>query len=485
MLDKIIGEGITFDDVLLVPQRSDVVPSEVSTETRFSRRVGLNLPISSAAMDTVTEANLAIALAQEGGIGIIHKNLSIEAQVREVDKVKRSANGVILDPVTMPPHETVQHARELMEKQNISGVPITESGRLVGILTRRDLRFIGDPAKRVADVMTRKNLVTAPLGTTLEDAKAILHRNKVEKLLLTDGKDALRGLITIKDLDKLARFPKASRDGRGRLRVGAAVGVRDDERASALIRAGVDVLVVDTAHGHSRNVLDAVRRIKGQHDIDVVAGNVATTAAVRDLAEAGADAVKIGIGPGAICTTRIIAGVGVPQLTAILECAPAARERGLPCIADGGIRNSGDLAKAIAAGADAVMVGSLFAGMAESPAETVLYQGRSYKVCRGMGSLGAMIEGSKERYGQSEVADRDKLVPEGVEGLVPFRGPLSEFVYQLAGGLRASMGYNGAATIAQFQERARFLRVSPATQRENHPHDIIITKEAPNYWADR
>ncbi len=476
-------EGVTFDDVLILPDQSDILPADVDTVTQLTRRIRLPIPILSAAMDTVTEAGLAIALAQEGGMGVIHRNLSPEAQAREVEKVKRSENGVIVDPVTLPPNETIGRARRIMSEFNISGVPIVDGRRIVGILTSRDLRFQPDDAKRISDVMTREDLVTAPPGTTLEQAKTILHERKVEKLLLVDEDHELRGMITIKDIDKYSRYPNACRDARGRLRVGAAVGVADDDRVARLVEADVDLIVVDTAHGHSKRVLEAVRRIKKANDVDVMAGNIATAAAARDLVEAGADAVKVGIGPGSICTTRMIAGIGVPQLTAIMEVAEIARAANVPLVADGGIRYSGDITKAIAAGADAVMIGGLFAGLEEAPGETILYQGRAFKLYRGMGSLGAMIAGSKERYGQAG-ARPDKLVPEGVEGRVPYKGTLADFVYQLVGGLRAGMGYVGAATIPELQTRARFIRVSPASLHESHPHDIFITREAPNYRSD-
>ncbi len=479
-------EGLTFDDVLLVPQRSEVLPRDVALETRFSRRVPLNIPLSSAAMDTVTEWQLAVALAREGGIGVIHRNLSVEVQIREVDKVKRSANGIILDPVTLPPTATMAQARELMARYNISGLPIVEAGqRVVGILTSRDCRFQTSDDTPVARVMTSGRLVTAPPDTSLDEAREKLYKHKVEKLIIVDDEERLRGLITMKDLDMLEAFPNSATDTRGRLRVGAAVGVHDDERAAGLVGAGVDVLVVDTAHGHSGNVIETVRRLKAAHpDVDVVAGNVATAEAALALAEAGADGVKVGIGPGSICTTRIVAGVGVPQLTAILEVAGAMAGRDVPVIADGGIRFSGDLVKALAAGASAVMVGSLFAGLKESPGEQILYKGRSFKAVRGMGSLGAMVEGGKERYRQGHVDEADKLVPEGIEGMVPYKGRLSPFVYQLVGGVRAGMGYVGARTLGELWERARFMRVSPAGMRESHPHDVTITKESPNYFQE-
>jgi IMP dehydrogenase len=479
--EKFVGDGITFDDVLLVPAKSDVVPSEVQTDTKLSRNIRLKIPICSAAMDTVTESALAIALAQEGGIGIIHKNLSAERQALEVSKVKRSEAGVIRDPVTLPSDRTVADAQEVMEQQHISGIPIVDGKELVGILTNRDLRFHPDSSRRISDVMTRR-LITAKPGTTLEQAKEILHSSKVEKLLLVDGHKRLKGLITIKDIEKLNQFPNASRDDRGRLIAGAAVGPNDMGRVQALIEADVDVICVDTAHGHSAGVLTCVREIKKRFDIQVIAGNVATGEAARDLVEAGADGVKVGIGPGSICTTRVIAGVGVPQVTAIHRCAEAVG-REVPIIADGGIRFSGDITKAVAAGAHCVMIGGLFAGLAESPGEVIYYKGRSFKLCRGMGSLGAMVKGSSDRYSQRR-SRPDKLVPEGVEGRVPYKGPLADFVYQLVGGLRAGMGYCGATSIHELRENGRFIRVSSASVAEGHPHDITITKEAPNYTLE-
>jgi IMP dehydrogenase len=477
MFDRMLYKAITFDDVLLEPALSDVVPRDADVRTQLTRSISLNIPILSSPMDTVTESDLAIALAQEGGIGIIHRNLSIAVQTREVDKVKRSENGIITDPVTLPPEETVGNARRLMEQQKISGVPITVNGFLKGILTRRDLRFLTDNSQRIAEVMTKSHLVTAPESTTLEEAERILMKNKVEKLLLVDDEYRLRGLITIKDIDKLQKFPQACKDTRGRLRVGAAVGVHDYERAESLIKAGVDVLVVDSAHGHSRNVIDSVRELKKRTAIDVIAGNIATEAAARALVEAGADAVKVGIGPGSICTTRVVSGVGVPQVTAISN---AAKGVGVPVIADGGIRYSGDITKAIAAGANSVMIGGLFAGVAESPGQTILYKGRSFKAYRGMGSLGAMASGSGDRYNQAGEPN-SKLVPEGVEGRVPYKGPLGPFVQQMVGGLRAGMGYCGARTIEELRTRTRFIQVSAASVQESHPHDIFITQEAPNY----
>jgi IMP dehydrogenase len=480
MQDRIAYQGITFDDVLLEPGYSDVLPKDVDVRTQLTRSIRLNLPILSSPMDTVTESDLAIALAQEGGIGIIHKNLTIPEQTREVDKVKRSENGIITDPITLPPDETVGTARRIMEEHKVSGVPITVNGYLRGILTRRDLRFLADNNVKISQVMTKDKLVTATENTTLEDAERILTENKVEKLLLIDDNKILRGLITIKDIDKLTNFPNACKDKRGRLRVGAAVGVRDYERAASLIKAGVDVLVVDSAHGHSSNVIETVRELKRQFDIDVIAGNVATAEGARALVDAGADAVKCGIGPGSICTTRVISGVGVPQVTAVYQSAQGVAGR-VPIIADGGIRYSGDIAKALAAGAHSVMLGSLLAGLAESPGDTIIFKGRSFKSYRGMGSLGAMMAGSKDRYRQEVASGRDKLVPEGVEGRVPYKGPLAPFIYQLVGGLRAGMGYCGTRNIEELRTRARFIMVSAASVQESHPHDIAITQEAPNY----
>ena len=503
---KIVHDGITFDDVLLIPARSDFVPSDADTHTRLTRGIELNIPLISAPMDTVTEAALAIALAQEGGIGIIHKNLSAENQAREVEKVKRSENGVIVDPMTLPPTATIGTARKVMREYNVSGIPIVEGGdesgarvsgmgaagngkapKLVGIMTRRDLKFQEDDNRRIGDVMTKEGLVTAPEETTLDEAERILFKAKVEKLLLVDREGRLAGLITMRDIDKLHQFPNSCKDKRGRLRVGAATGVRDFGRVEALIKAGVDVVVVDTAHGHSKNVVETVREIKKRWDIQVIAGNIATAEGAKDLIDAGADGVKVGIGPGAICTTRIVSGVGVPQITAIFQAcsvAESAAAGGVPVIADGGIRHSGDITKAIAAGASAVMMGSLFAGLDESPGELVIHQGRRYKTYRGMGSMGAMIQGSSDRYGQAGVRDRGKLVPEGVEGRVPYRGPLGDFVYQLVGGLRAGMGYCGTRNIEQLRKQAKFCRVSAASMAESHPHDITITKESPNYMVE-
>jgi IMP dehydrogenase len=482
MSDHDLREGLTFDDVLLVPRHSDVIPKDARLATRFSRGVALSIPISSAAMDTVTEEKLAVALAREGGIGVIHRNLSIEGQIREVDKVKRSANGVILDPVTLAPNATIREAREIMTRHNISGLPIVEGKTVVGILTRRDCRFQTSDDTPVGRLMTRENLVTAPPGTSLEEARQLLYKHKVEKLIIVDKAMKLHGLITMKDVDMLAAYPNSATDKRGRLRVAAAVGVLDYERCEGLVTAGVDVLVVDTAHGHSTNVMTTVKELKRRFDVDVVAGNVATAEGARDLVTAGVDGVKVGIGPGSICTTRIVAGVGVPQLTAIREVAHELKDSGVPLVADGGIRFSGDVVKALAAGASCVMLGSLFAGLEESPGEVILYKGRSFKAVRGMGSIGAMQQGSKERYRQGDIRDADKLVPEGIEGMVPYRGKLSAYVYQLIGGVRAGMGYCGAATISELWERARFIRITAAGMKESHPHDVTITKESPNYY---
>jgi IMP dehydrogenase len=481
MLDRISYKGITFDDVFLEPAYSDVVPREVDLRTNLTKNIKLNIPILSSPMDTVTESDLAIALAQEGGMGIIHKNLSIIDQTREVDKVKRSENGIITDPITLPPEEKVVNARRIMEQNKISGVPITVNGHLKGILTRRDLRFLTNSNQQISEVMTRENLVTAPENTTLEEAETILTENKVEKLLLVDDKFILKGMITIKDIDKLSSFPSACKDRRGRLRVGAAVGVFDFERVESLIKAGVDVVVVDSAHGHSKNVIETVRKIKSMFSIDLIAGNVATLEGARALVDAGADAVKVGIGPGSICTTRMISGVGVPQITAINQVASGLKELGVTVIGDGGIRYSGDITKAIAAGANCVMLGSLLAGLAESPGQIILYKGRSFKTYRGMGSQGAMMAGSKDRYQQSGESTIDKLVPEGVEGRVPYKGPLSPFIYQLVGGLRAGMGYCGTKDIEELRTKTKFIQVSGASVAESHPHDISITHEAPNY----
>lgn len=480
--EKIIMEGITFDDVLLIPQRSEVLPKEIDLTTHLTKKIKLNIPLMSAAMDTVTEAKFAIAIAREGGIGIIHKNMSIERQATEVDKVKRSENGVIVNPFYLHPDHTLAEADELMGKFKISGVPITdESGKLVGILTNRDLRFEKDFSKQISQVMTHENLITAPVGTTLEQAEQILQGHKVEKLPIVDEEGYLKGLITIKDIEKAVRYPNSARDESGRLLVGAAIGDTPDlfERVEALMKANVDVVVFDSAHGHSVRIVESVARLKKAYpQLQVIVGNIATGAAAKDLIEAGADAVKVGMGPGSICTTRVVAGIGVPQITAIREVAKVAQEYGIPVIADGGIKFSGDLPKAIAAGADVIMIGSLFAGCEESPGEIEVYQGRNYKVYRGMGSLAAMAEGSKDRYFQTGAK---KLVPEGVEGRVPYKGPLADTVYQLLGGLRSGMGYCGTKDIETLKREGRFVRISNSSLRENHPHDIQITKEAPNY----
>jgi len=503
---KILHDGITFDDVLLIPARSEFIPTDADTHTRLTRNIELNIPLISAPMDTVTEAALAIALAQEGGIGIIHKNMSIDNQAREVEKVKRSENGVIVDPITLPPTATIAQARRVMREYNVSGIPIVEDPatpgadgppdkvhrmrnngkppRLLGIMTRRDLKFQEDEGRGIGDVMTRENLITAPENTSLEEAERILYKAKVEKLLLVDRENRLAGLITMRDIDKLHQFPHACKDRRGRLRVGAATGVRDIARVEALIKSDVDVIVVDTAHGHSKNVMETVKEIKRNWDIQVIAGNIATAEGARDLIDAGVDAVKVGIGPGAICTTRIISGVGVPQVTAIMLVVGVAEPAGVPVVADGGIRHSGDITKALAAGANSVMMGSLFAGLDESPGEMIIHQGRRYKIYRGMGSMGAMIHGSRDRYGQGGVRESSKLVPEGVEGRVPYRGPLGDFVYQMVGGLRAGMGYCGTKNIDLLRKNARFCRVSAASMAESHTHDIALTKESPNYSVD-
>jgi IMP dehydrogenase len=483
---KIVSDAYTFDDVLLVPMKSDVLPAEVSTQTRLTRRIELNIPICSAAMDTVTESRLAIALAQQGGIGVIHKNFSIDRQTAEVDKVKRSESGMIVDPITMSPDRKIEDAVKLMAQFKISGVPITENGRLVGILTNRDLRFETRFHLPIREVMTKESLVTAPVGTTLEEAQRILHRHRIEKLLVVDGDGNLKGLITVKDITKKIKYPLAAKDPHGRLRVAAAIGATGDylERVSELIRVKADLVALDTAHGHSTRVLEALKGVKRRFpELDVIVGNVATAEAARDLIAAGADAVKVGMGPGSICTTRVVSGAGMPQITAILSCAEAAREAGIPLIADGGIKYSGDVAKALAAGADAVMIGSLFAGTDESPGETILYQGRTFKSYRGMGSLGAMQAGSGDRYSQENEAP-GKLVPEGVEGRVPYKGPVATMVLQLVGGLRAGMGYCGVGTIAELQSKTKFIKVTEASLRESHVHDVFITKESPNYQRD-
>ncbi len=478
MEGKIAAHGVTFDDVLLLPGKSEIVPKDANVQTKLTKSIDLNIPVLSAAMDTVTESRLATALAQEGGLGVIHKNMSVEAQAKEVERVKRSEHGIIFDPVTLAPDATIGEAKEIMRENNISGLPIVEkSGRLVGILTKRDLKFQDDLTLPVSQVMTKTNLVTASPDTTLDTAREKLHSNKVEKLLLVNEKGELQGLITIKDIDKMEQFPHAARDGRGRLRAGAAVSPHEFDRVQALIDSGVDVIVVDTAHGHSVRVMDTVREIKKSFEIDVIAGNVATAEATRDLIKAGADAIKVGIGPGSICTTRLVAGVGVPQLTAIYDCATEAGKAGVPVIADGGIRYSGDVTKAIAAGAHTVMMGSLFAGVDESPGETVIFQGRRFKTYRGMGSLGAMIEGSKARYGQEDITELTKLVPEGVEGRVPVKGPLSSLVYQLVGGLKSGMGYCGTPDIESLRANGRFIKVTPSSVVESRPHDVYVTRD--------
>jgi IMP dehydrogenase len=482
MQEKLLYQGITFDDVLLEPRYSEVMPADVDVSSRLTRNIELKIPFLSAPMDTVTESEMAIALAKVGGLGVIHKNMPVEAQMEEVTKVKRSANGIIVDPVTLTPQDTVSRARDVMTQQNVSGIPIIDNlGRLAGILTKRDLRFLEKGEQPISEVMTRENLVTATGTVTLEQAEKILTAKKVEKLLLVDDSYRLTGMITIRDIDMMKRYPNACKDELGRLRVGAAIGVFDFDRAGELISKGVDVLVVDSAHGHSANVIETVKTLKKRWNIDVIAGNIATQEGCRDLIAAGADAVKVGIGPGSICTTRVISGVGVPQITAVYRAAQAAIGTGVPIIADGGIRYSGDITKAIAAGAHSCMIGGLFAGLAESPGRTILYQGRTFKAYRGMGSIGAMAKGSSERYRQAGQDNLSKLVPEGVEGRVPFKGPLADFVYQLVGGLRAGMGYCGARNIEQLRKEARFIQVSVASVKENHPHDIAITQEAPNY----
>ncbi len=481
MGDKFEKIGLTFDDVLLVPQYSKLLPKEIDVSTYLTNEIKLNIPLVSAAMDTVTESRLAIAIAREGGIGIIHKNMSIEQQATEVDRVKRSEHGVIVDPFYLSPEHIIEDANELMAKYRISGVPITEDGKLVGILTNRDLRFLTDYSQKIGKVMTKENLVTAPVGTTLVEAKEILRRHKVEKLPLVDDKGYLKGLITIKDIEKSIQYPNSAKDKRGRLLVGGAVGVTADmmERVEALVNSSVDVVVLDSAHGHSQNILAGVAAIKKAYpNLQVVAGNVATAEGVRDLAKAGADAVKVGIGPGSICTTRVVTGIGVPQITAINDCAEEAKKYNIHIIGDGGVKYSGDIPKGIAAGASTIMIGNLFAGTEESPGESEIYQGRRFKVYRGMGSLSAMSKGSKDRYFQEGTT---KLVPEGVEGRVPFKGPLSETVFQLVEGLKHSMGYCGTASIEELKANAKFMRITNAGLRESHPHDINITKEAPNY----
>lgn len=479
---KFAKEGLTFDDVLLIPRKSEVLPREVNISTRLSASIKLNIPLISAGMDTVTESALAIAIAREGGIGIIHKNMSIAQQAEEVDRVKRSESGVITNPFSLTPNHHVYDAEELMGKYRISGVPIVdEDKKLVGILTNRDLRFVHDYSIKIHEVMTHENLVTAPVGTTLQEAEVLLQKHKIEKLPLVDEENTLKGLITIKDIEKAIQFPNAAKDAHGRLLCGAAVGISKDtlDRAEALVNAGIDVLVVDSAHGHHINIIEAVRKLRAAYpELTIIAGNVATGEATRDLIEAGASVIKVGIGPGSICTTRVIAGIGVPQITAIYDCATVAREYNVPIIADGGIKYSGDITKAIAAGASVIMIGSLFAGTAESPGETEIFQGRSFKVYRGMGSIGAMKEGSKDRYFQE---NESKLVPEGIEGRVPYKGPLADTVHQLLGGLRSGMGYCGTSTLDELRNDTQFVRITGSGLRESHPHDVQITKEAPNY----
>jgi len=506
MLAKNLPEALTFDDVLLVPAYSEVVPAQVSTQTQLTRNITLNTPLLSSAMDTVTESRMAIAMAQQGGIGIVHRNLTIAQQAGEIDKVKRSESGMIVDPVTIGPDQLIADALDVMRRYKISGVPVTKDTKLVGILTNRDLRFETRTDVPVGDVMTKENLITVPVGTTLEEAEQILHQHRVEKLLVVNDQYELKGLITVKDIQKKLKYPNASKDEKGRLRVGGAIGATGDfmERAAELVKARVDVLAIDSAHGHSSRVLDAVREVKRRFpEVGLLAGNVATYEGAMALIDAGADAVKVGIGPGSICTTRMVTGAGMPQITAIAEASRAARERGIPVIADGGIKYSGEVTKAIAAGASSIMIGSLFAGVDESPGETILYQGRSFKTYRGMGSLSAMSQGSGERYFQSSedlaveagaegVVQRErsnqnrlaKFVPEGIEGRVPYRGPLEAMVYQLVGGLRSGMGYLGCSTIAELQEKAQFVRISGAGLRESHVHDVIITREAPNYHVE-
>jgi IMP dehydrogenase len=484
MSQSILEEGLTFDDISLVPAYSEVLPRDVDVQTRLTTEISLNIPIISAAMDTVTEAQTAISLAREGGMGIIHRNMSIKSQVQEVDQVKKSESGMIVDPLTIDPEKPIHEVLALMERYRISGVPVVRDEHLVGIVTNRDLRFETDLSKKVSEVMTRDNLVTVSEGITLEESKKLLHEHRIEKLLVVDDKGCLKGLITIKDIEKIKKYPNACKDHLGRLRVGAAVGIGSDmgKRAEALLGAGADVIAIDTAHGHSLGVLRAIEQLKDAfRNVELIAGNVATAEGVEALIRAGADGVKVGIGPGSICTTRIIAGVGVPQVSAIMNCKPVTERTGVPLIADGGIKFSGDLTKAIAVGAHAVMIGSLFAGTDESPGETILFQGRSYKVYRGMGSLEAMKKGAKDRYYQEDLAEEAKLVPEGIVGRVPYKGALSGCVYQLVGGLKAGMGYLGCRTIQELWQKARFVRITTSGLRESHVHDVIITKEAPNY----
>jgi len=484
MLPEKVPESLTFDDVLLIPAESTVLPREINISTCLTQVIRLNIPLISAAMDTVTEAQTAITMAREGGIGIVHRNMPIAAQAAEVDKVKKSESGMIVDPITMDPDQKIYEALEIMRRFHISGVPVTRQGKLVGILTNRDLRFETELDQPISAVMTKKNLITAPVGINLEESKRLLHKNRIEKLLVVDENNNLKGLITIKDIEKTIQYPNSCKDQMGRLRVGAAVGVTAEReaRVEALLKAGADVIVIDTAHGHSRNVIEAIGETKRVFpNCQLIAGNVATAEGVEALIRAGTDAVKVGVGPGSICTTRVVAGVGVPQITAIWECAPVARKFGIPLIADGGIKFSGDITKALAAGADSVMIGGLFAGTDESPGDMVLFQGRSYKIYRGMGSIEAMKVGSRDRYRQDEIDSEAKLVPEGIEGRVPYKGPLSSSIYQLLGGLKSGMGYVGCRDLKELKEKSRFTRITPSGLRESHVHDVIITKEAPNY----
>ena len=487
MLNHPIPEAYTFDDLLLLPAFSSVLPTEVDISTQLTPEIRLNIPIMSAAMDTVTEAQAAISMAREGGIGIIHKNMPVEAQAREIERVKKSESGMIVDPVTVSPDQRIWDVQQIMREYRISGVPVLEEEKLKGIVTNRDLRFETNWDLKVSEVMTSENLVTAPVGITLEESKAILHKHRIEKLLVVDDEGNLKGLITIKDIEKIKKYPMSCKDDIGRLRVGASVGVGENclAHVEALIKAGADVVVIDSAHGHSKNVINAVSEIKKTfHNVQVIAGNIATAEAAEALFKAGSDAVKVGVGPGSICTTRVIAGIGVPQLTAVHNCAAVAQKNGKTVIADGGIKFSGDLTKAIGAGAHCIMIGSLLAGTDESPGDLELYQGRQYKVYRGMGSLGAMKDGSKDRYFQESVRTEAKLVPEGIEGRVPYRGPISATIYQLVGGLKAGMGYIGCKTIEELMQNARFVHITPAGLKESHVHDVIITKESPNYWIE-
>ena len=484
---EVLPVGLTFDDVLLIPAESSVLPRDIDVSTRLTERITLNIPLVSAAMDTVTESKTAIAMAQEGGLGIIHRNLSVWAQAGEVEKVKKFESGMITDPITVAPDQKISDAQEIMNKYRISGLPVTKNGKLVGILTNRDLRFEKRHDRPVSEVMTKENLVTVKLGVGLDEAKELLHQHRIEKLLVVDDRFELKGLITVKDIEKKIQYPNASKDERGRLRVGAAVGVGSDweERVEALVRAGVDLIAVDTAHGHSKNVLDVIGQIRRRYpDLEISGGNVATAEGTTALIEAGVNVVKVGVGPGSICTTRVVSGVGVPQITAIGSCAKAAARHNVPIIADGGIKYSGDITKALAAGAASVMIGSLFAGTEESPGETILYQGRTYKAYRGMGSIGAMGQGSRDRYGQADVMDSNKLVPEGIEGQVPYKGSLSFNIHQLVGGLRAGMGYLGCKNVTALHSKAKFMQITSASLREGHVHDVFITKEAPNYRVE-